>query len=185
MAAVATSAGELDADWSCARSTRGGCRSSPATSSAPCPRSRRWWATSGSPTAHALPDLPHEVVLHGDPMLVVRTGGRAPDGAAAWTVHGRGRLAEDLARARSPGTGSTSASGSSYGSTGRRATSSSAWGGSPLGVLWQGRATTRRRLGPATPVPGVYAAGAHATPGAGLPFVGLSAALVAQAIGPA
>jgi UDP-galactopyranose mutase len=34
-------------------------------------------------------------------------------------------------------------------------------------------------------VPGVYAAGAHATPGAGLPFVGLSAALVAQAVGPA
>jgi UDP-galactopyranose mutase len=31
----------------------------------------------------------------------------------------------------------------------------------------------------------VYAAGAHATPGGGLPFVGLSASLVAQAIGPA
>jgi UDP-galactopyranose mutase len=29
----------------------------------------------------------------------------------------------------------------------------------------------------------VYAAGAHATPGGGLPFVGLSAALVAQTIG--
>ena len=138
----------------------------------------------GLSDAHALPDLPHEVVLHGDPMLVVRTGGRAPDGAAAWTVHGRGRLAEDLLRAlarhridvrervvvrvdRSP------------------RDLVDAWGGSPLGVLWQGRATTRRRLGPATPVPGVYAAGAHATPGSGLPFVGLSAALVAQAIGPA
>ena len=60
-----------------------------------------------------------------------------------------------------------------------------AWGGSPLGVLWQGRATVRHRLGPDTPVPGVFAAGAHATPGAGLPFVGLSAALVAQAVGPA
>jgi UDP-galactopyranose mutase len=43
----------------------------------------------------------------------------------------------------------------------------------------------RRRLGPTTPVTGVYAAGAHATPGAGLAFVGLSAALVAQAVGPA
>ena len=59
------------------------------------------------------------------------------------------------------------------------------WGGSPLGVLWQGRQTAFRRLGPATPVPGVYAVGAHATPGAGLPFVGLSAALVAQLVGPA
>ena len=131
-----------------------------------------------------VPDLPHEVVVHGDPMLVVRTGGRAPEGCSAWTVHGRGRLAEDLLRAlaregidvrdrvvvridRSP----------------RELVER--WGGSPLGVLWQGRATVRRRLGPTTPVPGVYAAGAHATPGAGLPFVGLSAALVAQAVGPA
>ena len=43
-----------------------------------------------------VPDLPHEVVLHGDPMLVVRPGGTAPEGCTAWTVHGRGRLAEDL-----------------------------------------------------------------------------------------
>jgi UDP-galactopyranose mutase len=99
-------------------------------------------------------------------------------------VHGRGRLAEDVTRAlarrhldirphvvtrvdRSP----------------RDLVEQ--WGGSPLGVLWQGRATVRHRLGPDTPLPGVYAAGAHATPGAGLPYVGLSAALVAQAIGPA
>lgn len=131
-----------------------------------------------------LPDLPHEVVLHGDPMLVVRTGGTGPAGAAAWTIHGRGQLAEDVLRAlarhridlrphvvsridRSP----------------RELVES--WSGSPLGVLWQGRQTVRDRLGPTTPIAGVYAAGAHATPGSGLPFVGLSAALVAQAIGPA
>ncbi len=59
------------------------------------------------------------------------------------------------------------------------------WGGSPLGVQWQGRGTVRRRLGPRTPIAGVYAAGAHATPGAGLPYAGLSAALVAQVVGPA
>jgi UDP-galactopyranose mutase len=34
-------------------------------------------------------------------------------------------------------------------------------------------------------VPGVYAAGAHTAPGAGVPFVTQSAALVAQLIGPA
>jgi phytoene dehydrogenase-like protein len=129
-----------------------------------------------------VPDLPSEVVLHGDPLLVVRTGGRAPAGGAAWTVHGRGKIAEDVLvalarhgldvrdrvvvrRDRSP------------------RDLVERWGGSPLGVRWQGRATVRRRLGPTTPVPGVYAAGAHATPGAGLPWVGLSAALVAQAIG--
>jgi UDP-galactopyranose mutase len=131
-----------------------------------------------------VPDLPHEVVLHGDPMLVVRTGGTAPEGGAAWTIIGRGRLAEDVLRALAR-----------HGIDVRKQVVTridrspldlvDAWGGSPLGLLWQGRATVRDRLGPTTPIPGVYAAGAHATPGSGLPFVGLSAALVADAIGPA
>jgi UDP-galactopyranose mutase len=129
-----------------------------------------------------LPDLPAEVVLHGDPLLVVRTGGAAPEGGAAWTVHGRGRLAEDVLVALAR-----------RGIDVRRQVVVRVdrsprdlverWGGSPLGVLWQGRSTVGRRLGPTTPVPGVYAAGAHANPGSGLPWVGLSAALVAQAIG--
>lgn len=134
--------------------------------------------------ASSLPDLPHEVVLHGDPMLVVRTGGQAPDGCAAWTVHGRGKLAEDVLRAlarhgidlRPHVVGRVDLSPRDL---------VQQWGGSPHGVLWQGRRTVERRLGPTTPVDGVYAAGAHATPGSGIPYVGLSAALVAQAIGPA
>ena len=131
-----------------------------------------------------VPALSHHTVLHGDPLLVVRTGGRAPAGQHAWTVHGRGRLAEDvvvaLARAgldvRSQVVARVDRSPRDLVET---------WGGSPLGVLWQGRATVGRRLGPTTPVPGVYAAGAHAVPGSGLAYVGLSAALVAQAVGPA
>ena len=130
-----------------------------------------------------LPDLPHEVVLHGHPMLVVRTGGSAPDGGAAWTIHGRGQLVEDVLRAlarhridlRSHVVSRIDRSPRDL---------VEAWSGSPLGVLWQGRRTVRDRMGPTTPIAGVYAAGAHATPGSGLPFVGLSAALVAQAIGP-
>jgi len=131
-----------------------------------------------------VPDLPAEVVLHGDPTLVLRTTGTAPDGAHAWTVLGRGRLAEDIVTAlhragikvrdqvevrvdRSP----------------RQLVEQ--WNGSPLGVLWQGRSTLTHRLGTTTPIGGVYMAGAHTTPGAGLPSVGLSAALVAQVIGPA
>ena len=131
-----------------------------------------------------VPDLPDEVVLHGDPLLVLRTTGTAPDGAHAWTILGRGRLAEDIVTAlqrsgirvrdqvevrvdRSP----------------RELVQE--WGGSPYGVLWQGRNTVTRRLGPRTPIENVFMAGAHATPGAGLPSVGLSAALVAQVIGPA
>lgn len=131
-----------------------------------------------------VPDLPAEVVLHGDPTLVLRTTGTAPAGAHAWTVLGRGRLAEDIVTAlhragirvrdqvevrvdRSP----------------RQLVEQ--WGGSPLGVLWQGRNTLTHRLGTRTPINGVLMAGAHTTPGSGLPSVGLSAALVAQVIGPA
>jgi UDP-galactopyranose mutase len=131
-----------------------------------------------------VPDLPHEVVLHGDPLIVVRTNGQAPDGGAAWTLLGRGRLAEDLVTAlarrgvdvrdqvevrvdRSP----------------RKMVQT--WGGSPYGVLWQGRATLGRRAGTTTPWPNLYCAGAHATPGAGVPLVGLGASLVAQAVGKA
>jgi len=131
-----------------------------------------------------VPDLPHEVVLHGDPLLVVRTNGTAPDGGTAWTVLGRGRLAEDIVRAlarrkldirenlevrvdRSP------------------RDLVELWGGSPYGVLWQGRATLSQRMGTRTPIRGVFCAGAHTAPGSGVPFVGLSAALVADEIGKA
>lgn len=131
-----------------------------------------------------VPDLPAEVVLHGEPTLVLRTTGTAPDGAHAWTILGRGRLAEDIVTAlyragikvrdqvevrvdRSP----------------RELVEQ--WNGSPLGVLWQGRGTVARRLGTTTPIGHLSMAGAHTTPGAGLPSVGLSAALVAQVIGPA
>lgn len=131
-----------------------------------------------------LPDDTGEVVLHGDPLLVVRRGTRAPEGGSALTVLSRGRLAEDVLVALAR-----------HGIDVRRRVAVRVdrgprqlveeWGGSPLGVRWQGRGTVRRRLGPRTPIPGVYAAGAHATPGAGLPYVGLSAALVATEVGPA
>jgi phytoene dehydrogenase-like protein len=129
-------------------------------------------------------DLPHEVVVHGDPMLVVRPGGRAPDGGAAYTVHGRGKLAEDILKALARhGLDLRKDLVTRVDRTPRDLVST--WQSSPYGVLWEGRGTVRARLGPRTPVEGVYAAGAHATPGGGLPFVGLSAALVAQVVGPA
>jgi UDP-galactopyranose mutase len=130
-----------------------------------------------------VPDLPHEVVLHGDPTLVVRTNGTAPEGGAAWTVLGRGRLSEDVVVAlarhgidvraqltvrvdRSPRDQVEELAGSAY------------------GMLWQGRATIDRKRA-STPYTGVYGAGAHAAAGAGLPFVGLSAAVLAEQVGPA
>lgn len=131
-----------------------------------------------------VPDLPHELVLHGDPMLVVRAGGRAPEGHSALTVHGRGKLSEDILRALARRRIDVRAQVVARVDRSPR-DQVSRWRGSPVGVLWQGRATVRQRLGPRTPVAGVYAAGAHATPGAGLPYVGLSAALVAAEVGPA
>lgn len=131
-----------------------------------------------------LPDLPHELVLHGDPMLVVRTGGTAPEGGAAWTLHGRGRLAEDMLKVLSRHKIDVRENVVARLDRSPRDLVDE-WGGSPHGVMWQGRGTVRHRLGPTTPVPGVYAVGAHATPGAGLAYVGLSAAQVAQLVGPA
>jgi UDP-galactopyranose mutase len=130
------------------------------------------------------PDLPHEVVLHGDPVLVVRTGSRAPEGGTALTVLARGRLAEDVlvALARH-GVDLRAQVVARVDRSPREQVERG--GGSAVGVLWQGRGTVLRRLGPRTPVPGVYAAGAHATPGSGLAWVGLSAALVAAEVGPA
>ncbi|WP_326494443.1 phytoene desaturase family protein [Nocardioides pini] len=129
-----------------------------------------------------VPDLPHEVVLHGDPLLVVRTGGRAPDGAAAWTVLARGRIVEDVLTAVARhGLDVRGQVVTRVDRTPRDLVE--AWGGSPHGVQWQGPRTARDRLGPRTPVAGVLATGAHATTGSGLPFAGLSAALVAEMVG--
>jgi UDP-galactopyranose mutase len=129
-------------------------------------------------------DLPHELVVHGEALLTVRTGGPAPEGRHAWTVAGRGRLSEDpLAALARHGLDVRGQVVTRVDRSPRELVEQ--WGGTPLGVQWQGRGTVRRRLGPATPIEGVYAAGSHATPGSGLPFVGLSAALVAQVVGPA
>jgi UDP-galactopyranose mutase len=131
-----------------------------------------------------VPDLPHELVVHGDPVLTLRTGGTAGAGRHAWTVTARGRAADDpLAALARHGLDVRAQVVSRLDRSPRELVE--AWGGTPLGVQWQGRGTVRRRLGPRTPIAGVYAAGSHATPGSGLPFVGLSAALVAQVVGPA
>lgn len=129
-------------------------------------------------------ELPHELVVHGDPMLVVRTLGRAPAGRHAWTIQRRGRRDEDpLAALARHGLDVREQVVMRTDLSPREQVER--WGGTPLGVAWQGRRTVRQRLGPRTPVPGLYAAGSHATPGSGLPYVGLSAALVAQVVGPA
>jgi UDP-galactopyranose mutase len=181
-AGVTTTAGDLDADVVvCAFDPRG----LPALASyvgrtmPAIPAATSYLGLEGD-----VRDLPHELVVHGDPTLVVRTLGRAPGGRHAWTVQLRGRHDEDpLAVLARHGLDVRDQVVTRVDLSPRDLVSR--WGGTPLGVLWQGRRTVRQRLGPRTPIPGVYAAGSHATPGSGLPYVGLSAALVAQVVGPA
>ncbi|MFW6775324.1 phytoene desaturase family protein [Nocardioides sp. CPCC 205120] len=182
--AVTTAAGDVAADVVV-------CAVDPRRLPALAPHVARTVPTLPAPAAHlgleadGLPDLVAETVLHGkDATLSVVPGGRAPDGARAWTVRGRGRIHDDVVEA-------LAREGLDLRKRVVRRVDVNPrdqvtrWGGSPWGVQWQGRGTVLARLGPRTPIAGLYAAGAHATPGAGLPFVGLSAALVAQAVGPA
>ncbi len=141
---------------------------------------RRTKSTSPPDSCHlairgALP-CQSETVIHGEHPLVVRPG-ELTDDTQTLTLLTRGRDGvQALAR-------------SGLDLSNRiitridRDAATQATHGSAYGVLWRGRGTISRRLGPTTPIAGVYAAGAHANPGAGVPMVGLSAALVAQAIG--
>ncbi|GAA4806101.1 phytoene desaturase family protein [Nocardioides caeni] len=134
--------------------------------------------------AGEIPEITQDVVIHAEPMIIVRPNGTAPDGHTAWTLHGRGKIAEDLLTALARHKIDVRDRIVSQVDLSPRE-QVERWNGSPMGVLWQGRSTVRHRLGPATPIAGVYVAGAHGAPGAGVPMVTQSAALVAQLIGPA
>lgn len=130
------------------------------------------------------PELAHDVVFHAEPLITVRPSGSGPDGGVGWTLHGRGKIAEDMVVALARhGIDVRDHVVTRVDLSPRQLVEQ--WRGSPVGVLWQGRGTVRHRLGPTTPIGGVYVAGAHGAPGAGVPFVTQSAALVAQVIGPA
>lgn len=131
-----------------------------------------------------VPPLPHEIVFNAEPMISVRPGVAAPDGGTAWTLHGRGKIAEDMVAALARhGLDVRDNIVTRVDLSPRDLVQQ--WRGSPMGVLWQGRSTVRARIGPETPIANVYVAGAHGAPGAGVPFVTQSAALVAGLIGPA
>lgn len=131
-----------------------------------------------------VPPLTHEIVFNAEPTIAVRPGISAPEGGTAWTLHGRGKIAEDMVDALvRHGIDVRDQLVTRVDLSPRDLVEH--WHGSPMGVLWQGRGTVRSRLGPSTPIPNVYVAGAHGAPGAGVPFVAQSAALVAGLIGPA
>ena len=131
-----------------------------------------------------VPEVTHDIVINTEPTITIRRGAGAPEGGSAWTLHGRGKIAEDMVVALARHKIDVREHIVTRIDLSPRDLVEQ-WRGSPMGVLWQGRGTVRARLGPTTPVAGVYAAGAHAAPGAGVPFVAQSAALVAQLIGPA
>ncbi len=131
-----------------------------------------------------LPEMPHEVVVHGDATLTITTTGSAPPGKAAWTISARGRLSEDVLRALARQKIDL------RGNLEHRVDRSprqqvEEYRGSPYGVLWQGRATITGQLLTRTPLENVYAVGAHTTVSALTPFVALTSALVAEEVGPA
>ncbi len=165
---------------SSSRSTRGGCPPSRRTSGARCLPSRRSCATWGSRAR--CPTCPTRWCSTATRCWWCARVAARRTVRAAWTVLARGLVAEDvltaLARHGLDVRGQVVAR---VDRTPRDLVE--AWGGSPHGVQWQGPRTARARLGPRTPIAGVLAAGAHATTGSGLPFAGLSAALVAEMVG--
>jgi UDP-galactopyranose mutase len=131
-----------------------------------------------------VPDMADEVVVHDEFVITLRTDGHAPAGKAAWTLTGRGKISEGLVTALArKRIDLREIIETELTLTPRDQVER--WSGSPAGVLWQGRATINDRISTRTPLPEVYAAGAHTGGGGWVPFVGLSAAVVAEAIGPA
>jgi phytoene dehydrogenase-like protein len=132
-----------------------------------------------------VPEITHDLVLHGDPQVTVRPGGRAPTGAVAWTLLVRGAILEEIDLVLWRLGVKIKPEQILAQHTFSPADLVSRYHGSPLGVVWRGRATLGDRVGPRTPIENVYVAGAASISGDGLPFAGMSAALVAAAIGQA
>ena len=153
---------------SCSGRCRPSRRSSPTSASrATCPTCRTRWCCTATRCWSSAPAAPPPTAAPPGPCTAAAGSPRT-------------------CSARWPGTGSTSAQQRRHPHRPLPARPRRRAGAAPPRAC-SGRAARRcgDRLGPTTPIPGVYAAGAHATPGSGLPFVGLSAALVAQAVGPA
>jgi UDP-galactopyranose mutase len=131
-----------------------------------------------------LPDLPDEVVLYGEPLLVLHTAGVAPEGHRAWTVWRRGSALEDVAVSlarrridvrRQIVTRVDRGAVDIVGET----------SGSPLGLAWRGWRSAVDRAALIEPVRGLHLVGASVFPGAGMPYVAWGAAQVAARVGKA
>ena len=142
------------------------------------PAARTYLGLRGDP-----PDLPAETLLHGDPLVLVRTGAVGANGDRAWSVeHQQGRedVLTTMARrgvdVRSQVVARVAMSPTQV---------VSAHGGSPAGMLWQGWRSGLERPVPRTRIDGLYLIGADVHPGPGIVNAGLAAAQVAAAVGSA
>ena len=128
-----------------------------------------------------VPAMPAEVVLHGDPLLVLTTTLTAPEGHHGWTVQRRGATQEDVLVTmvrrgidvrdqvvtrvdRTPVDLIQETSGSSY------------------GLAWAGWRAHVQRAAQTHPLPGLYLSGASMHPGASVPYVAWGAAHIAARI---
>lgn len=129
-----------------------------------------------------LPSLPEEVVLHGEPLLVLTTSGAAPAGHAAWTVWRRGSAQEDvlttLAR-RGIDVRKNLVTRVERGAVDLVAETA----GSSYGLAWAGWRAHAQRAALGNPLPGLHMLGAGMHPGASIPYVVWGAAHVAERIG--
>ena len=131
-----------------------------------------------------LPALPDEVVLHGEPLVVVTTTGSAPDGHRAWTVLRRGSAQEDvLLTMVRRGIDVRQQVVTRLDRTPVDLIRETA--GSPYGLAWAGWRAHVQRAAQSQPVPGLHLLGASMHPGASIPYVAWGAAHVAARIGKA
>jgi UDP-galactopyranose mutase len=129
-----------------------------------------------------VPELPDEVVLHGEPLLVLHTRGQAPEDHQAWSVHRRGSPQADVLETMAQRGIDVRAQVVSR--VDRSATDLVAeTGGSSYGVVWDGWRKHARRAAQVNPLHGLHLVGASVHPGASLPYVAWGAAHVAARLG--
>jgi UDP-galactopyranose mutase len=127
-----------------------------------------------------VPDLPAETFLHGDPLVLIRTG-VPQQGRAAWSVEHHLGSADVVTTMASRGVDVRSRVVTRLDLSPAQVVSQH--GTSPAGVLWQGWRSGARRPVPGTRVSGLYLIGADIHPGPGVVGAGLAAAQVADLVG--
>lgn len=127
------------------------------------------------------PELPPDVVLHGNPVVTIHTGGAAPFGHRTWTVEHSGAGGEDVLRTlarRGLNVADFVVTRVDLSPTDLLIESGPAYG-----WQWQGWRSGLERPGVGPGIDGLFMVGAAAHPGPGFELVGLGAAAAATAVG--